>query len=113
VRLTDGHFETVDGTRKEIPADLVLLALGFVGPERNGVVGELGLALNERQNVAVDSRYMTSAEGVFACGDMARGQSLVVWALAEGRSAAAAVDAYLMGATDLPAPLCAGEVALA
>jgi glutamate synthase (NADPH/NADH) small chain len=113
VRLADGRFETVDGTRKEIPADLVLLALGFVGPERNGVVGELGLALNERQNVAVDSRYMTSAEGVFACGDMARGQSLVVWALAEGRSAAAAVDAYLMGATDLPAPLCAGEVALA
>ena len=113
VRLADGRFEPVDGTRKEIPADLVLLALGFVGPERNGVVGELGLALNERQNVAVDSRYMTSAEGVFACGDMARGQSLVVWALAEGRSAAAAVDAYLMGATDLPAPLCAGEVALA
>ena len=113
VRLADGRFETVDGTRKEIPADLVLLALGFVGPEQNGVVGELGLALNERGNVAVDSRYMTSAEGVFACGDMARGQSLVVWALAEGRSAAAAVDAYLMGATDLPAPLCAGEVALA
>ena len=92
----------MDGTRKEIPADLVLLALGFVGPERNGVVGELGLVLNGRQNVAVDSGYMTSAEGVFACGDMARGQSLVVWALAEGRSAAAAVDAYLMGATDLP-----------
>ena len=80
----------------------MLLALGFVGPEKLGVVGELGLDLDARQNVAVGANYMTSADGVFACGDMARGQSLVVWALAEGRSVAAAVDAYLMGSTDLP-----------
>lgn len=91
----------------------MLLALGFVGPEQGGVVGELGLTLDGRQNVAVDANYMTSVDGVFACGDMARGQSLVVWAVAEGRSAAAAVDAYLMGTTDLPAPLRPGEVALA
>jgi len=113
VRLVDGRFEPVDGTCVEIAADLVLLALGFVGPERNGVVGELGLVLDGRQNVAVDPNYMTSADGVFACGDVARGQSLVVWALAEGRSAAAAVDAYLMGSTDLPSPLRPGAVALA
>ena len=73
----------------------------------------LGLVLDGRQNVAVDPNYMTSADGVFACGDVARGQSLVVWALAEGRSAAAAVDAYLMGSTDLPSPLRPGAVALA
>jgi glutamate synthase (NADPH/NADH) small chain len=112
VRLVDGRFEPVDGTRVEIATDLVLLALGFVGPERNGVVGELDLVLDGRQNVAVDPNYMTSADGVFACGDAARGQSLVVWALAEGRSAAAAVDVYLMGSTDLPSPLRPGAVAL-
>jgi glutamate synthase (NADPH/NADH) small chain len=113
VRYADGRFEVIDGTRREIVADLVLLALGFTGPERSGVVGEFGLALNERQNVVVDANYMTSVDGVFACGDMARGQSLVVWAIAEGRSAAAAVDAYLMGSTDLPSPLRPGETALA
>jgi glutamate synthase (NADPH/NADH) small chain len=113
VRFVEGRLEVVEGTRQQIPADLVLLALGFVGPEKLGVVGELGLDLDARQNVAVDHGYMTSAEGVFACGDMTRGQSLVVWALAEGRSVAAAVDAYLMGSTDLPAPLRPGEIALA
>jgi glutamate synthase (NADPH/NADH) small chain len=113
VRFVEGRLEVVERTRQEILADLVLLALGFVGPEKLGVVGELGLDLDARQNVAVDANYMTSAEGVFACGDMARGQSLVVWALAEGRSVAAAVDAYLMGSTDLPAPLRPGEIALA
>ncbi len=113
VRYVDGRFEVVSGTREEVVADLVLLALGFVGPEQGGVVEELGLTLDGRQNVAVDANYMTSVDGVFACGDMARGQSLVVWAVAEGRSAAAAVDAYLMGTTDLPAPLRPGEVALA
>ncbi|HXZ83694.1 MAG TPA: glutamate synthase subunit beta [Acidimicrobiales bacterium] len=113
VRYAEGRFEVVDGTRRKIAADLVLLALGFTGPEQSGVVGELGLALNERQNVAVDGDFMTSVDGVFACGDMARGQSLVVWAVAEGRSAAAAVDTYLMGSTDLPWPLRPGEVALA
>jgi glutamate synthase (NADPH/NADH) small chain len=113
VRQVDGRFEVVEGTREEVVADLVLLALGFLGPERLGVVADLGLVLDGRGNVAVDSKFMTNVDGVFACGDAARGQSLVVWAVAEGRSAAAAVDAYLMGSTDLPAPLCPGEVALA
>ncbi len=113
VRNVDGRFEVIDGTRREIPTDLVLLALGFLGPETGGVVGELGLALDARHNVAVDHDFMTSVSGVFACGDMSRGQSLVVWAVAEGRSAAAAVDTYLMGSTDLSAPLHPGEVALA
>ncbi|MGD0741954.1 MAG: glutamate synthase subunit beta [Acidimicrobiales bacterium] len=113
VRPVDRRFEVVEGTRREIEADLVLLALGFSGPEQRGVVGELGLALDRRENVAVDANYMTSADGVFACGDMARGQSLIVWAVAEGRSLAAAVDVYLTGSTDLPWPLRPGEVALA
>lgn len=95
-----------------IPAQLVLLAMGFVGPEENGVVKDLACALDGRGNIAVDHDFMTSVDGVFACGDSARGQSLVVWAIAEGRSAAAAVDRYLMGSTDLPAPLIPGQVAL-
>ncbi len=102
----------VPGTAHELRAELVLLAMGFVGPERDGVVAELGCALSERGTLRVDDSYMTSVEGVFACGDAARGQSLVVWAIAEGRSAAAAVDAYLAGTTELPAPLRPGAVAL-
>ena len=112
VQRVDGSFAPVPGTRVELQADLVLLALGFVGPEQNGVVKELDLALDQRQNVSVDANYMTSAEGVFGCGDMARGQSLIVWAIAEGRSAAAAVDVYLMGSSDLPVALRPGSVAL-
>ncbi len=112
--VVDGRpsFVPVAGGPIELEADLVLLALGFLGPEQHGVVAELGLALDARQNIAVDERYMTSAEGVFACGDAARGQSLVVWAIAEGRSAAASVDRYLCGSSDLPAPLAPGSVAL-
>jgi glutamate synthase (NADPH/NADH) small chain len=75
-------------------------------------VGELGLALNGRGNVAVDANFATSVPGVFACGDMARGQSLIVWAIAEGRSAAAAVDRYLLGREALPAPVVPGQMAL-
>jgi glutamate synthase (NADPH) small chain len=98
-------FKPVPATEFTLDADLVLLAMGFLGPERSGPIEELGLALTERGNVARDQNWMTSAPGVFTCGDMQRGQSLIVWAIAEGRSCAAGVDRWLMGRTDLPAPL--------
>ena len=85
--------------------DLVLLAMGFLGPERNGMLGQLGVKLTERGNVWRNENWMTSVPGVFAAGDMQRGQSLIVWAIAEGRSAARGLDLYLMGRSDLPAPL--------
>jgi glutamate synthase (NADPH/NADH) small chain len=85
-----------------INADLVLLAMGFLGPERNGMLDQLGVNINERGNVATDSEKMTSIPGIFAAGDMARGQSLVVWAIREGRNAARSIDKYLMGSTELP-----------
>jgi glutamate synthase (NADPH) small chain len=109
---TTGAFEPVEDGEREIATDLVLLALGFTGPERSGIVEDLGIELGPRGTIAIDERYGTNREGVFACGDAARGQSLVVWAIAEGRSAAAAVDRYLVGRTDLPAPLRAGASAL-
>ncbi|MGI8435230.1 MAG: glutamate synthase subunit beta [Nocardioidaceae bacterium] len=105
VAMTDGRFEPAPGSERELPAELVLLALGFTGPETHGVVAELGLALDGRGNVARDAAYMTSSPGVFVAGDAGRGQSLVVWAIAEGRSAAAAVDRYLTGVSTLPAPI--------
>jgi glutamate synthase (NADPH/NADH) small chain len=89
----------------EFDADLVLLAMGFVGPERNGIVSELGVALTERGTVARNADWMTNVPGVFATGDMQRGQSLIVWAIADGRSCARGVDAYLMGRSSLPAPV--------
>jgi glutamate synthase (NADPH/NADH) small chain len=98
-------FRPVPGSEFTLDVDLVLLAMGFVGPERSGPIEELGLALSERGNVARDASWMTSAPGVFTCGDMQRGQSLIVWAIAEGRSCAAGVDRWLMGKTDLAAPL--------
>lgn len=112
--LVDGRLAFVPepGTEAELPCDLVLLAMGFVGCERRGVVAELGLDIDERGNVARDERFMTSRAGVFVCGDMGRGQSLIVWAIAEGRSAAAAVDAHLTGRSDLPAPITARQLAL-
>jgi len=79
--------------------------MGFVGPEKPGMLADLGVTLTDRGNVARDASWMTSAPGVFTCGDMQRGQSLIVWAIAEGRSCAAGVDRWLMGATELPAPL--------
>jgi glutamate synthase (NADPH/NADH) small chain len=88
-----------------LPCELVLFAMGFVGPERPGLLQQLGVALTERGNVRRDENWMTSVPGVFTAGDMQRGQSLIVWAIAEGRSAARAVDRYLMGRSDLPAPL--------
>jgi glutamate synthase (NADPH/NADH) small chain len=107
VRMVDGRFEKVEGTDFELPCELVLLAMGFVGPQREGLLAQLGVELTERGNVRRDANWMTSVEGVFVCGDMGRGQSLIVWAIAEGRSCAAAVDRWLMGDTALPAPLAA------
>jgi glutamate synthase (NADPH/NADH) small chain len=105
VRLEDGRFVKIDGTARELPAQLVLLAMGFVGPERGSWLDRLGVALDERGSVARDHQFMTSVPGVFACGDMGRGQSLIVWAIAEGRSAAAGVDRWLMGESRLPSPI--------
>jgi glutamate synthase (NADPH/NADH) small chain len=101
----DGSFQPVAGTEREIPAGLVLLAMGFTGPERAGLLDQLGVELDERGNVARDAAYASSVEGVFVAGDAGRGQSLIVWAIAEGRAAAAAVDAYLTGGTSLPSPI--------
>ena len=105
VQFVDGKFEEVEGTEREIPADLVLLAMGFTGPEREGLVEQLGVGLDERGNVARDAQYSSSVDGVFVAGDVGRGQSLIVWAIAEGRAAAAAVDTWLTGSTNLPAPV--------
>jgi glutamate synthase (NADPH/NADH) small chain len=98
-------FECVPGSEFELKADLVLLAMGFLGPERNGMLDQLGVKMTDRGNVWRDEKWMTSVPGVFTAGDMQRGQSLIVWAIAEGRSAARGVDAFLMGKSDLPAPL--------
>ena len=98
-------FEPVAGSEFEMDVDLVLLAMGFVGPERKGLLDNFGVKLTDRGNVWRDGNWMTSVPGVFTAGDMQRGQSLIVWAIAEGRSAARGVDRYLMGESDLPAPL--------
>jgi glutamate synthase (NADPH/NADH) small chain len=98
-------FERIEGTDFEIECELVLLAMGFVGPERSGLLDTLDVDIDGRGNVARDSTFQTSVPNVFVCGDMGRGQSLIVWAIAEGRSAAAAVDHWLMGDTALPAPI--------
>jgi glutamate synthase (NADPH/NADH) small chain len=106
-KFVDGRmvFEKVEGSDFELPCDIALLAMGFLGPQRHGLLEQLGVELTERGNVARDERWATNVDGVFVCGDMGRGQSLIVWAIAEGRSCAAAVDAWLMGATDLPSPI--------
>jgi glutamate synthase (NADPH/NADH) small chain len=106
-KMVDGRptFEKVEGTDFELPCELVLLAMGFVGPERSGLLEQLGVDLTERGNVARDEQWMTNVDGTFVCGDMGRGQSLIVWAIAEGRACAAAVDRWLTGSTDLPAPI--------
>jgi glutamate synthase (NADPH/NADH) small chain len=105
VEMVDGKFEKIEGTDFELPCELVLLAMGFLGPQREGLLEQLGVELDPRSNVARDAAFMTNEPGVFACGDMGRGQSLIVWAIAEGRSCAAGVDAWLMGDTLLPAPI--------
>jgi glutamate synthase (NADPH/NADH) small chain len=105
--VVDGRptFVPVEGSEFEIPCDLVFLAMGFVGPEGGGVLEQLGVDLDVRGNVARDDSWSTNVDGVFVAGDMGRGQSLIVWAIAEGRSVAAAVDTWLMGETMLPSPV--------
>jgi glutamate synthase (NADPH/NADH) small chain len=105
VAMVDGRFEQVPGSEREIPAELVLLAMGFTGPEREGLLDQLGVELDARGNVKRDRSYMTSVPGVFVAGDAGRGQSLIVWAIAEGRAAAAGVDTFLTGTTALPVPI--------
>ena len=105
VQMVDGRFEKVEGSDREIPADYVFLAMGFLGPEQGSWLDTLGVERDARSNVARNDDYMTNVPGVFVAGDMGRGQSLIVWAIAEGRSAAAGVDRYLMGETKLPAPI--------
>jgi glutamate synthase (NADPH/NADH) small chain len=112
--FTEGRmsFEPIEGTEQEFAADLVLLAMGFTGPERNELVDGLNVDLDARGNVTRDGEYQTSVDGVYVCGDMGRGQSLIVWAIAEGRSCAAAVDQMLSGSTHLPAPIAPTAVPL-
>jgi glutamate synthase (NADPH/NADH) small chain len=104
-RDENGRFVTIEGTEQELPAQLVLLAMGFVGPEKGKLLADLGVELDQRGNVARDASFMTSVDGVFSAGDMGRGQSLIVWAIAEGRAAAAGVDGYLTGRDVLPRPI--------
>ena len=104
-KMVNGKFESVPGTEQEIPADFVFLAMGFTGPEKSPLLTQLEVELDDRGNIKRDEDFQTSSEGVFVCGDAGRGQSLIVWAIAEGRSAAAAVDKYLTGRTQLPAPI--------
>ncbi len=98
-------FAKIEGTEEDFPADLVLLAMGFTGPERSLMLEQFGVELSEQGNVWRDESWATNVDGVFVAGDMGRGQSLIVWAIAEGRSAAAAVDRYLTGDTLLPDPV--------
>ncbi len=112
--IVDGRptFVPVEGSEFEVPCDLVFLAMGFVGPEGGGVLEQLGVDLDVRGNVARDESWSTNVDGVFVAGDMGRGQSLIVWAIAEGRSVAAAVDTWLMGETMLPSPVDPSAVPL-
>jgi glutamate synthase (NADPH/NADH) small chain len=105
VELVGGTFKPVPDSDFTLKADLVLLAMGFLGAERGGMLDELGVRMTDRGNLWRDAHWMTSVPGVFAAGDMQRGQSLIVWAIAEGRSCARGVDLYLMGRSDLPTPL--------
>jgi glutamate synthase (NADPH/NADH) small chain len=105
VTMQDGKFVKTEGTDFELEADLVLLAMGFVGPEQKGLLTDLGVDLTDRGNVARATNFETSVPGVFVAGDAGRGQSLIVWAIAEGRAAAAGVDRFLMGETALPSPI--------
>jgi glutamate synthase (NADPH/NADH) small chain len=105
VEMVEGRFEKIEGSETELEADLVLLAMGFTGPEKGPLLDDLGVELDGRSNVARDETWATTVPGVFVAGDMGRGQSLIVWAIAEGRAAAAAVDRHLVGETLLPAPV--------
>ncbi|MEY2460049.1 MAG: glutamate synthase small chain, partial [Acidimicrobiaceae bacterium] len=105
VEMVDGKFVKIEGSDFELQCELVLLAMGFVGPQRDGLLDKLGVEINERGNVERDGQFATNRDGVFVAGDMGRGQSLIVWAIAEGRACAAAVDEWLMGSTALPSPI--------
>ena len=113
VVFNNGKFEIIEGTERELPCDLVLLALGFVGPEKGSWLDQLGVALDDRGNIARTDSYATNVPGVYVAGDMGRGQSLIVWAIAEGRACAAAVDERLMGSTTLPSPIVSSARPLA
>jgi glutamate synthase (NADPH/NADH) small chain len=110
--LPDGRRVPTPGTEREIPADLVLVAMGFTGPEVDPLTAQIGIELTPRGLVTRSDDYATSVPGVFVAGDAGRGQSLIVWAIAEGRAAAASVDTYLSGSTELPSPVTASTVAL-
>jgi glutamate synthase (NADPH/NADH) small chain len=101
----NGKFEAKSGSEKEIKADFVFMAMGFTGPEKSSLINQLEVGLDERGNIKRDANFQTTEEGIFVAGDAGRGQSLIVWAIAEGRSAAAAVDTYLTGGTQLPSPI--------
>jgi glutamate synthase (NADPH/NADH) small chain len=106
VEMVDGRFRKVEGSEQEIPADLVFLAMGFTGVDTtSGLLAGLGAEVDERGNVIRDGRWQATAPDVFVAGDAGRGQSLIVWAIAEGRACAAAVDAHLTGESSLPAPV--------
>ena len=105
VEFKDGRFEKVHGSDFQLEADAVFLAMGFTGPEKGALLAQLGVDFDERSNVARDTDFSTNADGVWVCGDMGRGQSLIVWAIAEGRSCAASVDAFLSGSTALMSPV--------
>jgi glutamate synthase (NADPH/NADH) small chain len=107
VEVQDGRFVPVEDSRREIPADYVFLAMGFTGPERSPLLEQFGIPLTDRGAFVRDDEYATDLDGVFVAGDAGRGQSLIVWAIAEGRAAAASVDRYLTGETNLPMPILA------
>jgi glutamate synthase (NADPH/NADH) small chain len=109
VKFVNGKFEVVPGTEHEFRCDLVLLALGFVGPEKGSWLTQIEVAIDERGNIARTDSFKTNVRGVFVAGDMGRGQSLIVWAIAEGRAVAASVDQFLMGSTSLPSPIVASS----
>ena len=104
-QFVNGKFEPVAGSEKELVCDFVFMAMGFTGPEKSSLITQLEVELDERGNIRRDADFRTTEEGIFVAGDAGRGQSLIVWAIAEGRSAAAAVDRYLTGRTQLPSPI--------
>jgi glutamate synthase (NADPH/NADH) small chain len=112
VERVDGRFQKIEGTEREVRADLVFLAMGFTGAQREGLIDALGVEVDGRGNVARDAQFMSTVPGVFVAGDMGRGQSLIVWAIAEGRAAAAAADTWLTGESALPRPVTPTAVAL-
>jgi glutamate synthase (NADPH) small chain len=112
VERVEGAFQKVEGSERELPADLVLLAMGFTGAQREGLLDTLGVEVDGRGNVVRDREFMSTVPGVFVAGDVGRGQSLIVWAIAEGRAAAGAVDTWLTGSSMLPRPIRPTDVAL-